>query len=263
MATLDQLHTRVEAPLVQPHPFGLFSVAPPSTPGDGHWQAGVAWDSLACIDPNTTTDPCINGGAAPGAKEFEQCPNYQAYKPITVYFGIKRTGQSYDVGEAQVRQVMEDAGEYAIEKYLWEQMVAAEPPVAFPKKYTTGSPLIDALAAIEGWLGSHYHGTGVIHMNRGAAAALGGTLVRDGTHLATLTGTPVVAGAGYNLGVLEDPEDEPIVMFGSGAVVVRSGDIDVVSAWNLAINDELVLGERTYVVGWDCALIGITVPDIP
>jgi hypothetical protein len=262
MATLDQLHTRVEAPLVQPHPFGLFSVAPPSTPGDGHWQAGVAWDSLACIDPNTTTDPCINGGAAPGAKEFENCPNYQAYKPITVYFGIKRTGQSYDVGEAQVRQVMEDAGEYAIEKHLWEQMVAAEPPVAFAKKYTTGSPLTDTLAALEGWLGANYHGTGVIHMNRGAAAALGsGALLRDGDRLTTFTGTPVAAGAGYNLGA--DFEDEPTVLYATGAVVVRSGDIDVVSAWNLAINDELVLGERTYVVGWDCAVFGITVPDIP
>jgi len=262
MATLDQLHTRVEAPLVQPHPFGLFSVAPPSTPGDGHWQAGVAWDSLACIDPNTTTDPCVNGGAAPGAKEFENCPNYQAYKPITVYFGIKRTGQSYEVGEAQVRQVMEDAGEYAIEKYLWEQMVAAEAPVAFAKKYTTGSPLTDALAALEGWLGANYHGTGVIHMNRGVAAALGsGALLRDGDRLTTFTGTPVAAGAGYNLGT--DFEDEPTVLYATGAVVVRSGDIDVVSAWNLAINDELVLGERTYVVGWDCAVFGITVSDIP
>ena len=64
MATLDQIYTRVEAPKVVPHPYGLFSVVAPTAPGD-HAMVGFQWESWACINPNTITDPCINGGADP------------------------------------------------------------------------------------------------------------------------------------------------------------------------------------------------------
>jgi hypothetical protein len=242
MATLDQLHVRVEAPVVVPHPYGLFSVAPPASPSDTSWQAGVSWESWACIDPNTTTDPCINGGAVPGAKEFEACPDYQSFKPITVYLGVKRGGQSTDVGSAQAGQILEDGEEYAVEEYLWAQLAAAVTEAA------AMSP-VGALGKVENLLGENYMGTGVIHMSRETATRLAPNLVRNGSRIETLLGTPVAVGAGYIAPTI----------YGTGAVAVRRGGLEVVNAWNTAINDELVLAERTYVVGWDCYATGVIV----
>lgn len=243
MATLDQLHVRVEAPAVTPHPFGLFSVAPPATPSEGNWQAGVTWESWTCLDPNTTTDPCINGGAAPGAKEFENCPDTRTYKPITVYLGLKRNGQSREVGTEQVSRVLEDGEEYAVEKYLLAQLAA---------DVTEGAALspVGALASVEEQLGVNYMGTGIIHMSRATATRLAPNLVRNGDRLETMLGTPVAVGAGY--------AGTPVI-YGTGAVAIRRDNLEVVSAWDRAINDELVLAERTYVVGWDCYATGVLV----
>lgn len=241
MATLDQLHTRVEAPPVVPHPFGLFSVVAPGTPGD-HGVVGIMWESWACLDPNTTTDPCINGGAVPGAKEFEDCPNTSTFKPITVYLGIKRSGQSLDVGGEQVRRVLADGEEYAVEEYLWGLLGAAV------TEQTALSP-VGALAKVEDDLAAGYMGTGLIHMSRGNAIRLASQLVRVGDHIETLIGTPVAVGSGYGSGFI----------YGTGAGVVVRGDVSILSAWNTSINDELVLAERTYVVGWDCFETGVGV----
>jgi hypothetical protein len=243
MATLDQLYVRVEAPPVVPHPYGLFSVAAPVTPGEPNWQTGVTWESWACLDPNTTTDQCINGGAAPAAKEFEACPDTRSYKPITVYIGIKRNGQSMEVGSEQANTVLAGGEEYAIEKFLLAQLAAAVTEAA------ALSPL-GALAAVEMQLGQNYMGTGVIHMSRETATRLSAQLVRNGDHIETLLGTPVAVGAGY--------AGTPVI-YGTGAVAVRRGGVDIVSAWNTKINDELVLAERTYVVGWDCYATGVLV----
>ena len=244
MVALSTLYTRIEAPLVTPHPFGLFAVAPPANPSDTVWQAGVQWESWACIDPNTTTDPCINGGAVPPAKEFEDCPNTSAFKPITLYLGVKRTGQSVEVGSAQARRVLEDAEEYAVEKYLWGVLAADVTESA------ALSP-VGALGKVENELGQGYHGTGVIHMSRETAIRLAPHLTRNGGRIETLIGTPVAVGAGYY--------PTPTAIYGTGAVMVRRGNAEIVSAWNTAINDELVLAERTYVVGWDCFATGVLV----
>lgn len=246
MATLDQIYTRVEAPKVVPHPFGLFSVAPPIAPGE-HAMVGFNWESWACIDPNTITDPCINGGAAPGPKEFEQCPNNISFKPVTVYLGIKRTGQSLDVGQTQVQRVFQDAEEFAVERHLWGLLNTAV------TEATALSPS-GALATVEELLGTNYMGTGVIHMSRGTASRLGTELVRNGDRIETLIGTPVAVGAGYTAG-------GPTI-YGTGALNVVRGDLEVVSAWNMAINDELILAERTYVAGWDCYATGVKVAPV-
>src|SRR5262245_8339862 len=199
MATLSQLYTRVEAPKVVPHPYGLFSVAPPTAPGD-HGLVGIQWESWACIDANTTTDACING-TTPGAKQFENCPANIDFKPITVYLGIKRTGQSLDVGAAQVPRVLQDAEEYAIEKHLWGLLTTDIAVTATEYEPAT------ALGGVEYALATNYMGTGVIHMNAITATRLAQYLVRNGNRLETMLGTPVVVGAGYSTATI----------FGTGA----------------------------------------------
>lgn len=251
---------RVEAPAVAPHPFGLFSVAAPQSPADSGWQLGVQWQSMACYDPFPTYDDCINGGVAESGKTIDGCAGFtlSAFKPVTVYAGVNRSGSSPDVAAADAQGVLTAGEEYAVEKALWAQMVAASAATATPASTNYGTPILAALALVEGWLAANYHGTGVIHMSRGTATGLGGNLVRSGQQLQTITGTPVVAGGGYDQTVAESGSGKPAI-YGTGVVAVRRGSISNLTAVERTVNDVLSIAERTYVVGWDCAIIGRTV----
>jgi hypothetical protein len=248
----SDIHTRVEAPPIAPHPFGLFSVAPPATPAETTWQLGVSWESWACIDPNTTTDACIDG-STPAAKEFEQCPDTNYVKPLTVFLGVKRSGGGVDA-ENLASGSLQGAEEFAVERWLWERMVDDSAPVVGAPAFHP-DPAVAALAAVEAALGAGYMGTGIIHMNRGLATALASHLVVKGNQLQTIAGTPVAAGAGYNLDLLSGG---PVTIYGTGAVMIRRSTVTASVAWDRAINDELALAERTYAVGWDCYVIGRT-----
>jgi hypothetical protein len=250
MVTMNQVHARVEAPVVVPHPFGLFSIAPPASPTDTSWQAGAMWESWACVDAALTTDPCISG-AAQNPKDFDFCGWLGQYRPITVYLGIKGSGASADVAAATALATLQGAEETAIEEHVWAQFGAAATPVS-----ATSLPL--ALAQVEAALARHYKGTGVIHMNRGVATLLSTHLVNKGDHLETFTGTPVVAGSGYNQELSDEPVGGDAVIFGTGAFAVRRSDVLAFDAWDTAINDHLALAERTYVAGWDCYITGRT-----
>ena len=93
-------------------------------------------------------------------------------------------------------------------------------------------------------------------MNRGVAAALGPHLVQTGRRqLQTMTGTPVVAGAGYNLDL---GEGGTVKIYGTGAIVIRRSSVSTLIGVDRGVNDFLALAERTYLVGWDCATIGHT-----
>lgn len=241
MVAMSALYTRVAAPAVRPHPFGLFSVVPPLSPADDHWQAGVTWESWACLDPNTTTDPCINGGSVV-VKEFEQCPNTDQYKPITVYLGVQNSGGSAEVGEQQAQNVLADAEEFAVERWLYAQLATAVTEQA-------ASSALWALARVEDLLAKGYHGTGIIHLNRALATVLAPQLVRVGTRVETVAGTPVAIGAGY----------DSTAIYGTGSMAIMRGPALTSTAWNLSVNDRLSLAERTYIVGWDCLAVGASV----
>jgi hypothetical protein len=251
MVAMSSIFTQVEAPAVTPHPFGLFSVAQPASPAGTSWQAGVRWKSSACLKPDTTEDPCISGNTVP-AKVVQDCADESTgeFKPFTVYSYFKRSGESFDVARAEAEAVLQGGEEYAVEKHLWEAMAALVPaPDAPSDSAAYPNQLVACLAEVEAQLASNYFGTGVIHMNRGTAAALGPWLIRENGKLHTLTGTPVVAGAGYE-------STGTINMYGTGNVAVRRGPIDTVEAADMTVNDFYALAERTYVVGWDCFVVG-------
>jgi hypothetical protein len=251
------VYERVEAPPVAPHPYGLFSVAPPASPAESGWQLGVTWQSMACYDPFPTYDDCINGGVAESGKVIDGCAGFSLaqFKPVTVYAGVNRSGSSPEVARTDAQATLALGEEWAVEKAMWAAMVAASAPTtAANTKYPF--PLAGALAYVEGWLAVNYHGTGVIHMNRGAAAALGDRLVQKGSQLQTITGTPVAAGGGYNTDAISA---DTLVLYGTGAVAIRRSTVTDINAVERTINDVLSIAERTYVVGWDCAVVGRTV----
>ena len=247
MVTMAEVHTWVDAPAAVAHPYGLFSVAPPSTPSDSHWAVGVMWESWFNQEPVLYTDPCING-QTPGPKVFSECPYLHRVKPVTVYYGIKQTGGRTD--DELAADVMAAGEEYAVEMYFWDQLLAAEPPVA--PILTLSTPLIDALASAEAAIAQGSRAKGVIHMGIGTATALGPHLVRTDTQLQTTAGTPVVAGSGYDT-------DNTGTIIGSGPVFVYASTVLTLDAMDLSVNDLYQLAERTYVVGWDTVVAGYTV----
>ena len=250
MATTVQ--QRVVAPSVTPSPYGLFSVAPPGSPGDPHWQNGVMWESWSCVDAALTTDPCISG-TTPDPKDFDDCPFVGYAEPVTVYVGLKHSGGG-DAAVEGAGSILSAAEQTAVEEHLWARFVAAGAVFA-------ADSVVQALALVEGSLARHYRGRGVIHMNRGVATSLAQYLVRQGDQLQTIAGTPVVAGSGYNQEATDDVPGE-VVIYGTGGLVVYRSDVLAVDAWDRSINDHLALAERTYVAGWDCYITGRTAAGI-
>lgn len=245
---MQHIYARVEAPTTVPHPYGLFSVAPASTPADPHWQVGIEWQSTACGAIATTTDPCITGDAiTPKIAEACDLDNFIHVKPFAAVAFFKRSGESHEVAVAEAEAALAAGEEFAAESALWTAMLF-ETPVA------SASPSA-ALGAVEAELGRNYHGTGVIHMDRFMGTMLATHLVKSGSQLTTALGTPVVVGGGYDLAATEAGAH---TIYGTGAVVVRRGVIETVDAMDRDVNDLYVLAERSYVVAWDCFIVGRT-----
>lgn len=245
MVTWASVHTRVAAPPVVPHPFGLFSVVPPISPAESGWLSGTAWESWACIDPNVTTDTCVDGGDAPDPKTFDGCRTSETFKAFTAYVGVQRSGGAIGVATEMATNALNMAEEFAVERELWAAMLTAAG--ALP---AATDPVV-ALGQVEKGLAVGYRGTGIIHMDRVTATLLSDNLVQRGSQLITTLGTPVVVGAGYDTG-----DDEPGAIIGTGNIAVRRSVVSIHQAWNMAINDDLAVAERTFVVGWDCFIIG-------
>ena len=256
MTNTADVYISISAPPVVPRPHGLFSVAPPA-PGGDHWEMGVRWiNSPGCaLGAQFTIDECINGTPPdPFELDASYCDSIRL-KPFSVYVYGRRSGPgSYDVAEAEINAILAASEERAVENALWQEMIAGGTPVDTP------GTLLDALAYVEYQLGRDYNGRGVIHMSRFAAIALSKELFVSGAQLQTRLGTPVVAGAGYGPPLAPGPPAAPPAevtgfIFGTGELVSFRGPIDSNMAVDRAINDFIVLAQRPYTVGWDCALV--------
>lgn len=246
MATM--VNQRIDGPTVTPAPFGLFSVVPPASPGDSHWQHGVQWESWNCVDVATTVDPCITG-TTPAPKSFDRCPFVGQAEPVTVYVGIQHSGGD-DRAVERAGSILTAAEETGVEEHLWSRFGSYLTP-------TAATDALHALVLVEGGLARHYRGRGVIHMNKGVATYLAQYLVRQGDQLQTMGGTPVVAGSGYNQEATDDTPGE-VTIYGTGGLFLMRSDVLTIDSWDRSVNDHLALAERTYLVGWDCYITGRT-----
>jgi hypothetical protein len=252
MSDTSTIYTPVEAPVVPPRPFGLFSVAAPVPLGDRE-SIGVRWESIACgAAVGVTNDPClVDMGETPDLDKAltAGCGDWAATKPYTVYVHAQMSPGGASLADAQERasELLTQGEQYGAELGLWEALVAAAAPVVVPALEGPQG----RLAVVEQQLAEAYYGLGVIHMSPRIATFLEGNLERSGQQLQTKLGTPVVVGAGY------DGDSEAI--YGTGVVVVRRGVIESHPTTDRRINDLLALAERTYVVTWDCATVGATV----
>jgi len=236
----------VEAPVVVPHPFGLFSVAEPRLTTDEHWRLGVQWQTQACIEDYITAGPCI-------AEERDDLVSNSActilqYEPFTVYAYNTDAIPGHSLAEHrdQTVQRLVNGEQFAAEQRLWTDMDAT-PNITINVLTNT---VTYALAVAEQQIGAVYPGTGIIHMSRQTATMLWSNLTVSGGRMTTLLGTPVIVGAGYDV---VSPIVNTSAIFATGPILLYRGDIDTrESAIAMADNEVSYVAQRDYVLGWDC-----------
>lgn len=247
----------VTAPAVTPAPFGLFSLGLQTPPADGRWQAGAWWQVLGCNTVGVTYGVCTVDDVVPALSDNVNC-DIAVAGAFTVYAksGASMGGAPVEQKRAAARDALVGGEQHAVELMLWTLLAAATPVAA-----DTAASHREGVARAEGLIRDSYGGTPVMHMSPFTATMVGFDALRvEGERLMSFLGSRVVAGSGY---------DEPSPGTGvassivaTGGLVVMRGEIQRVGdVFNQATNkiDELV--ERTYVVGWDCTAVRVTIPN--
>lgn len=265
---IEMLSTRVEAIPGAPLPHGLLSVATLLEPEDPHELLGVQWSPISCAEAETTTW-CPPGDEEVQPKTFSGGGIAYA-EPVTVYHGrvCSPIGQTYEEAVEYARAGLAIGEPRALEAWFLGEVLAPNATDITPVSGAVS--IVDGIGALEGWLAMTYGGVGVIHAAAGLAASLGSghQLVREGARYTTWLGNYVALGAGYELAnVGPDGEDAPAGtswMYITGPVVGRRDGVNLTpdtdsQSIDIQLNDRYVLAERTWVLGYECAVGAINV----
>lgn len=241
----------VSAPAIVPSAFGLFAVAKPeNAPSEDQWIRGFAqeWETTVQELKNWDDTDSTNGTVVTGGT----INYYDDIKPFFIELQETRSGLSFNAIDriARLTRQLEGMTQKAVETELWDGAVrkgeshdnkALSDANANLVNGTTALGATLALAQLEADMAaaSNAGENGVIHMTRDVAALLSTTgqvfLHSEGKdHLQTLSGTPVVIGSGYSgngptgqTGAAASATNK--WMYGTGAVKLYLGDVDVVN----------------------------------
>lgn len=244
----------VTAPTPTPYRYGFFSVATPSPEVDDRWSGGgIKWVSEFCTTPGITYNVCVDPDVA--ALEFDAGCVISEFDPFTLYASVGDSVGKFRVTDEAItlaRTRLEAGEQYGVEEQMWALLAAGEPsPVA-------ATTLALGLAIVEQALAEAYPSLGVIHMSRLAATLYADQLRVEGNRLVTTLGTPVIAGGGY--GAISGAEPSTITVYGTGPVVLKRTAIDDrIRAIHRESNTHNIIAQRTYAIGYDCAVVGATV----
>lgn len=241
----------VSAPKIVPSAFGLLAVAKPeNAPGEDQWVRGFAqeWETTTNFltnwdDTDNTSNEVVSG----------QTINYYTdIKPFFIEIAETRSAMSFNAIDriARLSRQLDGMTQKALENEIWDGFIRkgeSHDNKAFSDSsanlVNSGTALAAglALAQLEASMAdaSHAGENGIIHMTRDVAALLStsGQVFLHGEgkdHLQTLSGTPVVIGSGYSgngpTGVSGASASATNKwMYGTGAVKVYLGEIDVVN----------------------------------
>src|SRR5262245_9386597 len=99
MVTMAEVFVEVPAPPVVPHPYGLFSVAPPRDAAEA-WQFGITFPNEACqLTLESTKDACLSGETVAPKVFGACCPDMIQSKPNTLWHGCKVTMRERATGD--------------------------------------------------------------------------------------------------------------------------------------------------------------------
>jgi hypothetical protein len=128
--------------------------------------------------------------------------------------------------------------------------------------------VVEAMGRLEGAMAGCYGGTPTVHVPRRSVAHMDawGLVVRDGDRLRSKAGSLVAAGLGYP-GTGPDgqqPADPVVWWYATGAVKYWRGPVEYTgrnpAEWvGRATNDQVLIAERAWVLGWDCCHFAVPV----
>lgn len=241
----------VSAPAIVPSAFGLLAVAKPeNAPGEDQWVRGFAqeWETTVQSLKNwDDTDSTSGSVVSSGVINY-----YDDIKPFFIELEETRSGMSFNAIDriARLTRQLEGMTQKAVEAELWDGAVrkgeghdnkalsdASATLVASGAAQSAAIALAELEAAMAAM--SDAGENGVIHMTRDVAALLSTNgqvfLHAEGkSHLQTISGTPVIIGAGYSgngptgvTGAAASITNKWI--YGTGIVKTYLGDVDVVN----------------------------------
>lgn len=272
----------IPAPTIPDAPCqGLFDLVTPDTIEDPHWMSGgVEWEDYLC-------SPAASGfiGECPPAtgytKVTESEMSFCHADPFYVYGsfdcapGGRPTEEAFDIA----RERLLAWEQWEVERILWTGESAngpVEPSFSLGNSSCDITPVIlspngplspsAALAVIEEFLADLIPCGGVIHAPHGMSAFFAGSslIERVGDRYYTVTGIPVVFGAGYPGtgpgGVA--PTAGATWMFATGPLTIVRSEVMMVpsdkkEAINRNINKIEVRAERAYAVGYSCGVAAV------
>jgi hypothetical protein len=288
------MYQTVEPPAFTPIDFGLLSVAemdPNSTDGDQHWRNGVQYTPQFCGPALTTVAVCVTGGINKPSSGGG-LPTRGA-GPFAVYgwLDCSPVGYTADEWRRQTTLALVNNEADAVENVFATGLVAGGVVYPHLAANTTvadssggqyvqlqsaasvvvtgaGVDAVEGVGRLEGAIGACYGGTPVLHVPRAALADLSvkGLVIRDGNQLRTLGGSLVAAGTGYP-GTAPDGSTPPsgtVWLYATGAVKIWRSNVELTGSnpadWiGRARNDQVLVAERTYVIGWDCCHFAVPV----
>jgi hypothetical protein len=280
-------------PTFTPAGFGLLSVAEPAPDAeDTHWRNGIQFQPTYCGSALNTATICVTGGISKPALSNDW-PTRGA-DPFAVYGWLDCSPVGYTAEQWRDLTIaaLTDNEAAAVERVFWTGSViggSVSPHLAANTAIDEGTPgvtqvvnlqtaasvivtgavdVVEALGLLEGAMAGCYGGTPTIHVPRRAVANLDawGLLTRDGPRLRTKAGSLVAAGLGYP-GTAPDgstPAAGVMWFYATGAVKYWRSGVELTGRnpadWvGRAKNDQVLVAERTYVIGWDCCHFAVPV----
>lgn len=280
----------VPAPAFTPPQYGLLSVASDMTAQfPKNWEAGIIWQPL-CAAGGTTYDECLvvtGVGAVPEppakAPTFEN--ERRAATPFTVLARKDCSAPTYWNNALQeVAEGLTESEAFEVERAFWTGSAGGQ-QVVFPHLAANAALVVDgdtlqlaadevngaaldiveALGRIEQELADCYRGLGVIHVPPVLVPQLAADmlLVKDGSRYRTPNGNLIAIGNGYTGSSPAGAVTAGTAwMYATGAMFYARSEIRQatrIESFDRDNNTLEQLGERTYVVGWDCCLLAVPV----
>lgn len=259
-------------PQVEPHRYGLFSIANMPDP-TGRWEFGVEWEPIAgeraelraheCVDDYTEDVVLRDGETTVDSIPFVVVGSYLC------------KSASRQMEDAEARAIAHlNAGEFrAVEFAIATGVMGNEPSFQGATDLTptpgTAVNLSDGFGLLESNLASNYGSTGSIHAPRLLAPAIGeGQFAwRHGQRLETLVGTLVAIGAGYDLANIGPDGTTPSAgetwLYATGRPTIRQGEVFVQPDESHYLvkddNDVAIMAQRTYLVAWEGPTLAVLV----
>lgn len=286
------IRRQADPPVFTPTGYGLLSVAELAVDdGDGHWRNGVQYQPTYCGMALNTAAVCVTGGTPKPALAGD-FPTVGA-DPFGVYAWLDCSPIGYSPDEwrrmtvaalvnneaATVERVFQTglAGGGLVYPHLAAdtevydgtgvgQVVRLQTAAGVP---VTGLvDVVEAVGALEGAMGACYGGTPILHIPMAAVAHFAdhNLIVRDGARLKTPGGSLIAAGGGYTGA---GPDGTPAApgtawLYATGAVKVWRSQVELTGRnpadWvGRSRNEQVLIAERVYVIGWDCCHFAVQV----